>query len=167
MVIEEKYSGYWIQITAALAVGTLLFLIGFNLIDDILWKGILRLVAFGFLAGTVFSTLKVMQGKHTIKFETENGELILSYFKKNQTISRDVFELKSIGEVYHEPHDLFLWKSFFLKGLNIKFIPTDSDRPLNLVEVHGRPLALSEDDARRIIEFLETYAPNAQISNHK
>lgn len=163
MVIEEKYSRFWIQITATLASGAFLFFIGYNNISDVLWKGILRLVAFGFLAGTVFSTLKVLQGKHSIYIETKEENLILTYYRNDEVISRDIFELDSIDQLYCEPHTGFIGESFLLEDLNIKFIPTDSDRALNLVEVHGRALALAKKDAHQLLDYIARNASNARI----
>jgi Fe2+ transport system protein FeoA len=164
MVIEEKYSRYWVHITSVLLVGALLFFIGYTSIEDILWKGILRLIAFGFLAGSVFSGLKVMQGKHTVEVDIEDDNLILTYRKKGRDVSRDTFALDSIGNLYYESHNGF-WGRAFFKDCNIKFVPTDSDRPLTLVEVHGKALALSQENARKLMTFISDHAPNAKISN--
>ncbi|MFH5885805.1 hypothetical protein ACG2F4_15975 [Halalkalibaculum sp. DA3122] len=165
MIIKEKYSGYWIQITSALALGTLLFLGAYHVAEDVVWEGVLRLIAFGLLAGTVLSGLKVMQGKHTIECSTENGELILTYLRKDRVVSRDIFKLGNIETVYTEPNTQFFGTGFFPGDLNIKFMPADSDRPLTLVEVHGRALALTKEDAEHLISYIHEHAPDS--TDHK
>ena len=161
MTIEEKYSRYWIQITVGLTIGTVIFFGGYNFIEDVLWEGILRLVAFCFLAAAVFSGLKVMEGKHSVQIKTEEQNLILSYYRNESIISRDVFELKNIGEIFLEPHSGFMGEHIFMNDFNIRFVPVDSDRPLNLIEVNGRPLALSSEDAEKLMKFVADRAENA------
>ncbi|MDZ7693839.1 MAG: hypothetical protein U5K69_22415 [Balneolaceae bacterium] len=163
LIVEEKYSGYWIQITIALGLITVAFLFVYSITSDILWKGILRLIAFGGLAATVFSALKVMQGKHTVHLEISDTNLLLTYTRKSQTISKDIFSLDNIDVLYSEKHASFMGEALLFNDQNVRFVPVDSDRPLNLVEVKGRPLALSEEDAQRVKDFVENHAPNADI----
>lgn len=166
MVIEEKYSRYWIQITVALGLGTILILGADSWIEDLYWQGMSRVVAFGFLAATVFSALKVMQGKHTIEIQTEQDNLVITYRKNDREISRDVFALSNISTLQYEQHGSFLGSAIFLNSMNLRFVPADSDRPLNLIEVNGRALPLTRDDARQIAEFVRSRAPGATISGN-
>lgn len=166
MIIEEKYSHHWITVTGLLIAAAAGLFIGYSLIENILWKGILRLASFACLAGAVFSGLKVMQGKHEVELLTEDDDLVIVYRRDGRTISRDLFELEKIGTVSIERHSDYLGKYLFSEDLNIRFVPADSDRPLNLIEVHGRALALSNADADRIIRFIQERVPDVNIARH-
>lgn len=166
ITIEEKYSGYWIQITIGIAILTVIFLVAYSMSSDILWEGIFRLIAFAGLAGTVMSALKVMQGKFTIHFEIENKNLSISYLKGDRTVGNDLFPLDDVGMLYTENHASFMGENLFFNDQNVRFIPVESDRPLYLVKVNGRPLALPVKDAEKVLRFVAAHAPNAEITEN-
>lgn len=160
LTIEEKYSNYWLQLTAALVLVTLIFFGLYSTSDDLLWKGYLRLIAFCSMAGAVISGLKVMQGKHTIELAVSDGNLVITYIRKKKRVAEDIFELANFKslQVRSRPTGRF-GSEFLFKDRVITMELTDSDRPLTLVELHGRPLALSRESATKILEFLEAHAP--------
>lgn len=163
ITIEEKYSGYWVQITFALAGATILFLLVYTNIDDVLWKGILRLAAFVFLAGTVLSGLKLIEGKHAITLEVKDGFLLLSCRRKNKKVSEDRFEIDNMASLYIDHYSSFFGEEFVFNDLHILIVLKDSDRPLNLVETGGRSLALSKENAAKAIRFIKRHAPQVDI----
>ena len=165
LVLEEKYSSWWAEVTIGLGLSALLLFVIFSLVDDVLWKGILRLGSFGFLAAAVFSGLKVMEGKHSITLAVKNGHLIVSYRKRGHNVGEDIFELDNITSVYVDnlSSEFFPQNLFTVSEQQVVLELEDSDRPLTLAEVGGRTLALSQQSARVAVKFISGHAPGITI----
>lgn len=164
LVLEEKYSTWWVQITAGLSLTALLLFVLFSNMEDVLWKGIVRLASFGFLAAAVFSGLKVMEGKHTIILEIKDGHLTVTYRKRDRQVGEDIFDLDNITALYidHLPSYLFS-NDFIFNDLQVVMQLADSDRPLTLVERDGRALPLSRDTAGEAVKFILAHAEDVSI----
>lgn len=164
LVLEEKYSVWWVQITTGLALSAVVLFLVYTNIDDVLWKGIFRLASFSFLAATVFSGLKVMEGKHSILMEIKDGHLIIYYRKRGQQIGEDIFELDKIKSLYVDtPPSYFFTSYIFLNDRHVVMEQKDSDRPLSLIEIDGRTLALSRETAEEGVRFIARHAEEIQV----
>lgn len=168
LVLEEKYSAWWTQITVGLALLAIVLFVIYSNMDDVLWKGVLRLGSFGFLAAAVFSGLKVMEGKHSIILMVEDGHLVASYQKKGRQVGEDIFELDNITALYvdHLPSYFFSSNEFLFNDLQVVMEQSDSDLPLTLAKVGGRSLPLSRKSADEAVRFITRHAEHIRIPEH-
>jgi len=165
LVLEEKYSAWWTQITIGLALSAVLLYLMYTNVDDVLWKGILRLGSFGFLAGAVLSGLKVMEGKHTIILVIVDEHLKVSYWKRERKVGEDIFRLENITALHIDRHPSYFFpqNAWFAGEFQVVLDLYDSDRPLALAEVDGRRLILSQQTAAEAVRFIARLAPDAAV----
>ena len=163
--IEEKFSNLWSHITVFTVLLTAVLFIVYRTIEDILWRGIFRLSALISFAAAVLSGLKVMEGKHSMTLEIQDGYLVVIYFRKAQQVQEDLFELGDIESVTsgHLPSDLFT--NYLLSNDQTVLLHLrDSDRELNLFELGGRILSVNRETAERVVSFLEKHLENKSES---
>lgn len=164
--IEEKYSPHWSRITLGLSLFTVIAFITYTVTGDPLWKGYVRLVAFCGMAATIFSALKVMQGKCVAEMTLENGILSIDYHRKKRRVVHDRYELNNIRAlmVKHRRSgtpgvDLLVKDRILVAELK------NADRPVHFLEVEGRPFPLSKQSSERLIEFILAQAPHIEVVN--
>lgn len=155
ITVKEKYSSQWSTITILLGALTLIFFTGFLYIDSVVWEGIMRLTAFIFFAATIFSGLKVMEGKHIIHLDIEDEYLLVSYFRDDQKVQEDIYDITEIEDVYIDrlPPTVFT-NTFLFKDKTVMIGLRDSERPLNLFALSGRVLSITPSTARKVVEFI-------------
>lgn len=165
LIVKEKYSQYWPLVTMISGICTVLFLIGFLLVSDVLIEGYLRLAAFGFFALCVLSLFKLKDGQIELHFTVENGTtplLNIHYFLRGNEIHSESQELMDISElaITDVPN-----KSFYndlVKGDKaVRFKKGDMEGWLYLNEIYSRVIPLTQDNAGQIVEFI-TSAKNLQ-----
>ena len=160
--VKEKYSNNWKPtLYASLLIALSTFLIYLNL-DDVLWTGIFRLIAFMSLSLGIFCMLKVMEGAKSFAVEIRDGLLQISYYKKNDVIGTEKLNIEDIQSIYAEPHKLSLPFSDFQFELagNHSFMVmfrNDDARDMPLFKFGGRVLAVDEKSGQKLEQFLKQH----------
>lgn len=156
LIIKEQFSPLWktaAYLSSAIAV---LFFIIFLFTADPLWEGIFRLIAFIGFIGAVFSFLRLREGQKKVKIEILDEELLITYFKKDEMVKEEIFERKTIKDIYKKEAK----SSVKLLPLNKEFeffiTFTDTDKTLPLFEYSGRNLLFSEEKASKIDQFVKS-----------
>lgn len=154
--LEEKHSKHWKKATAGTLLAAVVFFLVFIGTEDPFLAGIFRMAAFIFFSAAVICSLKVMEGRHRIKMETEDGFLVVTFHKNQREIQRDLFELKNISDVQitRLPSSVFS-NGFFIRDMQLELNLHDSDSPLKLLEVNGRNLSLTKTDAQKAVNYLQ------------
>lgn len=138
LVVKEKYSDNWkTALFTSLIVALITFLL-YLYIDNILWSGIFRLVAFMGLTLGIFCTLKVMEGAKTIEISIDKNLLTITYLKNDEVVGNDKLEIDKIKFIYSEPFQL-----------NLPFF----DYQFNLSDNHHLKIAFNDDDGGDISLF--------------
>lgn len=164
LTIEEKYSKYWTYITIGLTGLTILFLALYSNAEGTVLKGYLKLIAFAGLAATVLSALKVMQGRHSVQLKIEDNNILLSYYRRNQKVDDDVFELNSIKSLKVNYPQSNIFDALFVFNNPVLIVEfKDSDRTLNLIEVNSRPLPLSMESVQIITRYISDHTSGIDI----
>ncbi len=158
--IEEQFSPVWKTTAVSSAVLAILFFIIFLITDDPLWKGIFRLAAFIAFIGVVFCVLRLREGRKELRLELSEEQLVVTYFHKSEMIKEELFERKTINEVYKKEHKLPGRLPFFNKGYEYFITFTDTETELPMFEYSGRNLHFSEETAGEIDNFIEKYIHN-------
>lgn len=155
--IKEKFSRYWSRLTGVLAIISVLFFIAYWYQADPFWSGIFRFISFIGFAGAVIAGLKVMEGQHTVVLEKEEEHLGIRFYKKEEELQYDFFELSNISSARVETLPTYFFSSYFTyNGYSVVLDLEDSDRPLQLIELNGRTLSISKEDAYEIVDFLQS-----------
>lgn len=159
--IEEKFSNLWSHITVFTVLLTVVLFIVYRTMGDILWRGIFRLSALISFAAAVLSGLKVMEGKHSMTLIIQDGYLVVSYFRKEQQVHEDLFELDDIESVTSDQLPVEIFSNYFLANDQTVLLHLrNSGRELNLFELGGRILSVNRDAAERVVSFLEKHVGN-------
>lgn len=154
LTVEEQLTARWKLLTIISACVAVLFFVIFLLIDDPLWKGIFRLVAFIGFTGTVLGWLRLRDGKKTIHIEILENQLLIHYLKENNVVKEEVFERKTIKNVYKK--ELSRFKKILNLGNGYEFYITftDTKTKLGLFEYSGRNMRFSKEIATNIDQFI-------------
>ena len=160
--VKEKYSSNWKPaLYASLLLALITFLIYLNL-DDVLWTGIFRLIAFMSLSLGIFCMLKVMEGVKTFEVAIRDDSLLISYLKNGDTIGNDKLKLDEIQSIYREPYQLkmpFTEYGIPLSGnSNFKVaFKNKEENDMALFKFGGRVLAVDENSGQELEQFLRRH----------
>lgn len=152
--VTEQFSPIWktaFYLSIAIAV---LFFIIFLLTSDPLWKGIFRFIAFIGFVGAVFSFLRLREGQKRVQIEFSEENLIVTYFKKDEMLKEELFERKTIKEIYKKEAKSAGNLLGTAKGYAFFITFTDTDKTLPFFEYSGRNLSFKKEAALKINHFL-------------
>lgn len=157
--VNEKYSNNWKPILYfSLIFATITFVIYLNL-NDVLWTGIFRLIAFMSFTLSIFCMLKVMEGRKTFRLSIENGSLHIAYLKNQHVIQEEILDKNKIESVYRVPSTSKFKVPFsdyrfsFSKTCNFKVRFNDTNKDICLFKFGGRVLTVDEESGRELQNF--------------
>lgn len=158
LILKEKYSQYWPFVAMLSGVCTVLFMIGFFLVSDILIEGYLRLAAFGFFALCVLSLYKLKDGQIEIHFSVENGStplLHMSYYLRGNEIHSESQELMDVKDLKTSDVPNRSFYNDLVKGDKaVRFKKGEMDGWLYMNEIYGRVIPLTQENTELITEFI-------------
>lgn len=159
--INEKYSNNWrTTLYSSLAIAAVTFLIYLNL-DDVLWSGIIRLIAFISFSLSIFCMLKVLEGKKTFRLTMKNGSLHVYYLKNGDIVQEEKLKRDDIQSIYKVPSLIefpFIDYTITLSSVyNFKVKFSDSEDASSLFRFGGRILTVDQQSSYRLEEYLKYY----------
>ena len=155
IVVDEKYSKYWVW-ALALGISLSLMLYTFsNTTTSVVLGNYLQLAAFICVAITIFSVIKLWEGKKNIKLSLHNQSLIVDIYQQEDALQRDRYELKQVDHVALVPSQISI------PFLNI-YIDRQNASTFQLqLNNEERPLFLFAD---RLTSFLEEQQIKVTVS---
>ncbi len=161
VTVNEKFSNYWITALYLSSGTALLTFILFWNINDVLWSGIMRLIAFIAFAVSIFCLLKVMEGKKSMKITKTDDALHVTYLKGKSVIQEDSVSISNIKYIYRRSYDYYIPVFDLSIGLadSYSFIIRlrDSADDYYLFEFGGRGLHLGKKAGKRLKSFFEDH----------
>lgn len=156
LVIKEKYSKYWPSIAVlSLILSVVLFLI-YQMMDDVLWIGYIRLASFSFFALALLSFFKIRDGQVEITITVED-EVVESIYKvRNEIIFHvehpvsDFYKLK-IDQMPNKS----LYNDFVKSDKCVRFRRKNENAWYYFNEIESRVIPLSEENASQLYNFLK------------
>ncbi len=148
--IKEQFSPLWKTAAYASSAIAVLFFVIFLMTAVPFWKGIFRFIAFLGFIGAVFSFLRLREGQKEVQIEFLNEQLRISYYKKGEMLKEELFERKTIKEIYKKEVKPFARLPFPQKGYEFFITFTDTETELGLFEYSGRNLRFSKRAAEKI-----------------
>ncbi|MDZ7714999.1 MAG: hypothetical protein U5J95_02185 [Balneolaceae bacterium] len=168
IIVEEKYSKYWIwAILLSSAIALALFIYSYST-GNVVIENYLQLGAFISFAITIFSVIKLWEGKKSIRMTFENENLVVDIFKNKDTLQQDRYELNKVKSIYLIPSRVsipFLNISIDRKDAATFQLSLDEEQqPIYLFQFSGRIISVSNDAAKRLSAFLEEQSINVITS---
>lgn len=159
--VNEKYSNNWKPtLYSSLVIAAITFIIFLNL-DDVIWTGIFRLIAFISFSLSIFCMLKIMEGKKTFKIAIHDESIQISYIKNKEVIRTEQIKQKEIESIYKAPFYFtfpFTEMRFPLKtGSNFKVRYKDEESDISLFKFGGRVLAVDEKESHKLESFFKDH----------
>lgn len=159
--VNEKYSNNWKPtLYSSLVIAAITFVIFLNL-EDVIWSGIFRLVAFISFSLSIFCMLKVMEGRKTFRIAMRDGSLQISYIKNNEVVQTEQIRQKKIDSIYKAPFYFtfpFTEYRFPLKtGSNFKVRFREEESDANLFKFGGRVLTVDEKESHKLENFFRNH----------
>lgn len=156
LVINEKYSKYWPSITViSLILAVILFII-YNLMDNVLWIGYLRLGSFAMFAMALLSFFKVRDGQVEITVKLDDDVIESTYKVRDEIvftathIPSDIYKLK-IDKMPNKS----LYNDFVKSDKCVRFRREDENAWYYFNEIESRVIPLTEKNATQLEAFLK------------
>lgn len=159
LVIREKYFKHWPTVSVVSLILSIVFFLVYHLIDDVLWIGYLRLAAFVCFAVALLSFFKVYDGRVEITVSIED-ELVQSVYKvRDKIIFSTELPLSDIHKLkIDQLPNKSLYNDFTKSDKCVRFQRKDESAWFYFNEIESRVIPLSEENANRLLDFLETHS---------
>lgn len=161
ILIDEKYSNNWKLIFyTSLFLAAVTFLIHLNL-NDVVWSGILRLVAFISFSLSIFCILKLFEGQKKFRVAVDGKSVHIAYLKKDKIVREEVLDLNDITGIYRTPS---VYRVPVI-GIQIQLSNTwlfkvsiaDTEQDSSLFTFGGRALPVDQKSSLKLEQFLQTH----------
>jgi hypothetical protein len=156
LVIQEKYSKYWpIVSVVSLILAVVLFLV-YQLMDNVLWIGYVRLASFSFFALALLSYFKVKDGQVEITVWYDDGYVESIYKVRDEIIFQakhpvsDFYKLK-----VDQMPDRSLYNQFVKSDKCVRFRRENENAWYYFNEIESRVIPLSKENASNLYNFLK------------
>lgn len=159
LTIEEHRSSAWKLILYGSLFVTILFVILFLVIHNLLLIGIFRLIAFIGFACLVLAILRLQGTEQRIEIDIDDNQLRIKYFSSIQKNQEELIELETIDRIEKQPAPA-IWRFIPRRDcskLQISF--TDTPNILSLLRYKDRDLYINHSDARKAIGFFGQQLP--------
>lgn len=156
LIIREKYSKYWPSIAVlSMILSVVLFLI-YQMMDNILWGGYVRLASFSFFALALLSFFKVKDGQVKITVTYEDGVVESIYKVRNEVI----FQTEHIASDFYklkidQMPDKSLYNDFVKSDKCVRFRRENENAWYYFNEIESRVIPLSKENASKLRDFLK------------
>ncbi|MDZ7719184.1 MAG: hypothetical protein U5K72_10250 [Balneolaceae bacterium] len=156
LVIKEKYSKYWPTISmVSLILAVVLFVI-YQMIDNVLWVGYIRLASFSMFALALLSFFKVKDGQVEIIVKHED-EVVESIYKVRNEV---IFQAKHpVSDFYKlkvdQMPDKSLYNNFVKSDKCVRFRRKNENAWYYFNEIESRVIPLNKENASKLYDFLK------------
>lgn len=156
LTIQEKYSKYWPSVTFISLILAIVLFISYQVMNDVLWIGYVRLASFSLFALALLSFFKVKDGQVEITVKVENGVVESIYKVRNEIIFHvenplsDFYKLK-IDQMPNKS----LYNDFVRSDKCVRFRRENENAWYYFNEIESRVIPLSEENASQLYNFLK------------
>jgi hypothetical protein len=156
LVIQEKYSKYWPTIAVLSLILAIVLFITYQVMNDVLWIGYVRLASFSLFALALLSFFKVKDGQVEITIKLEDGVVESIYQVRNEIIFHvenpiaDFYKLK-IDQMPNKS----LYNDFVRSDKCVRFRRKNENAWYYFNEIESRVIPLSEENASKLYNFLK------------
>lgn len=156
LVIQEKYSKYWPTVTFISLILAIALFITYQVMNDVLWIGYVRLASFSLFAIALLSFFKVKDGQVEITIKVENG-VVESIYKVRDEI---IFHIENpVSDFYKLKIDQMpnksLYNDFVRSDKCVRFRRENETAWYYFNEIESRVIPLSEENASKLYNFLK------------
>lgn len=169
IIVDEKYSKYWIwAMLIGIVFSLLLFTISKNT-SNVVLGNYLQLGAFISFAATIFAVIKLWEGKKSIRLMFEDDSLVVDIYKEQSALQRDRYDLNRVQNIYLVPSKISVpFLNIFINrkdAATFQLLLNGEDQPFYLFQFSGRIISVSNDAAERLSAFLNTQELDVLASN--
>ena len=156
LVIQEKYSQYWPFIAVLSLILAIVLFLTYQMMNNVLWIGYVRLASFSFFALSLLSFFKVRDGQVEITIVVEDGVAESIYKVRDKVIFHaehpvsDFYKLK----VDQMPNKS-LYNDFVKSDKCVRFRRENENAWYYFNEIESRVIPLSEENASQRLNFLK------------
>lgn len=156
LTIQEKYSKYWPSVTFISLILAIVLFISYQVMNDVLWIGYVRLASFSLFALALLSFFKVKDGQVEITVKVENGVVESIYKVRNEIVFHvenplsDFYKLK-IDQMPNKS----LYNDFVRSDKCVRFRRENENAWYYFNEIESRVIPLSEENASQLYNFLK------------
>ncbi len=156
LTVEEKYSQHWpfVCVLSLIVAGALFY--NYQITENILLEGYLRLASFGFLALSILSYFKIRDGKVLIDLETDTeGVLKVMYSVRNNYIHSEEWTVKELNEIkVDEMPNRSLYNDLMKKDRCVRFKRKKEEDWIYFNKINGRVIPFTQENAEKIKTYL-------------
>lgn len=156
LVIKEKYSKYWPIVSVVSLILAVVLFLAYQLMDNVLWIGYVRLASFSFFALALLSYFKVKDGQVKITVWVDEGYIESVYKVRDEIIFKakhpasDFYTLK-----VDQMPDKSLYNQFVKSDKCVRFRRENENAWYYFNEIESRVIPLSKENASKLHNFLK------------
>lgn len=156
LVLQEKYSKYWPSIAVLSLILSVILFFTYQMMNDVLWIGYIRLTSFSLFALALLSFFKVRDGQVEITIQVEDGVVESIYNVRNETIFHaeqpvsDFYKLK-IDQMPNKS----IYNDFVKSDKCVRFRRENENAWYYFNEIESRVIPLSKENASKLYDFLK------------
>lgn len=159
LTVTEKYSRYWPIIAIISVIASILFFGAYIYVSDVLIGSYLRLAAFAFFVIGFLSLFKIRDGRMNIEFELEDDagpHMDVYYSVRDRNVHSETIDLSEIIELkVDEMPNRSLYNDLNHVDRSIRFKKENMEGWIYLIEIHGRVIPLSKENAEKVVHFIK------------
>jgi hypothetical protein len=156
LVIKEKYSKYWPIVSVVSLILAVVLFLAYQLMDNVLWIGYVRLASFSFFALALLSYFKVKDGQVEITVCYDEGYIKSVYKVRDEIIfqathpASDFYKLK-----IDQMPDRSLYNQIVKSDKCVRFRRENENAWYYFNEIESRVIPLSKENAFNLYNFLK------------
>lgn len=159
LTVSEKYSRYWPAIAIGSIIASILFFGAYVVVSDVLIGSYLRLAAFAFFVIGFLSLFKLRDGRMKIEFELEDDagpHMDVYYSVRDRNVHAETIDLSEIHDLkIDKMPNRSLYNDLNQVDRSIRFKKENMEGWMYLIEIHGRVIPLSKENAEKVVEFIK------------
>jgi len=158
LTVSEKYSRFWPAIAVGSIIASIAFFGAYIMVADVLISSYLRLAAFAFFVIGFLSLFKLKDGRIVIDFELADDagpHMEVTYSVRDRNIHAETIDISEITSLkIAQMPNRSLYNDFNKVDRSVRFQKENMEGWLYLNEIHGRVIPISQENAERIVKFL-------------
>lgn len=163
LVIREKYFKHWPVIAVGSLVLSIFFFLAYQLANDVLWIGYLRLAAFAFFASALLSLFKIYDGQVEITCTRLDRSIKSEYRVRDRTVYSHEHPLTDFHNLKIDVlPNKSLYNDFIKSDRCVRFQRENENAWYYFNEIESRVIPLSDENSRKLKKFLEYHSKVVQ-----
>lgn len=155
LVIQEKYFKHWPAVAAASLILSISFFFAYQVANDVLWIGYLRLASFAFFASALLSLFKIYDGRVEIHLTVKDDYISSEYKVRNKTVfssehHRSDFQNVKIDQLPNKS----IYNDIMKSDRCVRFRRENESAWYYFNEIESRVIPLTKANAKKLRDFL-------------